>query len=408
MRKILSLALPLLFCLSGCLKPVSTGEDLNSVVLWEQEDSTVASYIDSVLAAFKKLPGNEKLKITRVHYGNEELRQQFQAASIAGSPPDLIMGPSDTAGVYAISGFILPVDEIFDMAKYNKAVVEAVRLDGKTWGVPMSNGNHLLFMVNKKLSPKIPQDTDELFKICSETVKSAKTPYCMAFDMGEPFWLMPWLGGYGGWPLENRTPTLDTPAMRGAVNFYLDMKFNRKFVPQECDYNCMDSLFKESQVPFIINGDWAITSYTDKFGKDFAAARIPKISSTGLWPSPMVSGKYFMLSAKLKGEKLALIKRLIEFYTNRQNQVAQITALKRLPALSAANDAEAIVKDPVLSGSMAQILVGKPMPMATEMRAVWDSIRPYLSRIMNQRISADEGVRRMQTDCVGKIREMDR
>jgi arabinogalactan oligomer/maltooligosaccharide transport system substrate-binding protein len=394
--------------LCACLKPVKTGDEADSIVVWEQEDASVAPYIDSVFDAFKHLPGNEKVNITRVHYNNEDLRQQYQTASIAGTGPDLIMCPSDFGGVFSVAGYIKSVDGLVDLSIYNKAATDAVYLDGKHWGVPISNGNHLMLMYNKKLVAQPPQSTDELFAYCDKTVARLGLKTCLAFDGGEPFWFVPWLGGFGGWPLDNRTPTIDTPQMHDAVNFYLDLKFGRKIIPQECDYNCMDSLFKEGQAPFIINGDWSISGYADKLGKDYGVARIPKVSSTGLWPTPMVSGKYFMLNARLSGAKLDLIKKLITFYTNRDNQIKQVKMLKRLPALTSATDAPEVQNDPLLKASMDQVLVGRPMPMATELRPVWDSMRSYMGKIMTKQMGPEEGIKKMQSDVDSKVREMDR
>ncbi|MBI4655696.1 MAG: extracellular solute-binding protein [Elusimicrobia bacterium] len=392
----------------ACKRPGLDNRNLNHIVVWEQEDAQVAPYIDSVFEAFRKLPGNEKIEITRTHYQTEDLRQQFQAASLAGVSPDLIMSPSDTAGVYAVSNFIMPVEEYFNLSKYNRAVLEAVQLDGKTWGIPVSNGNHLMLFYNRKFVKKPPQNTEELFRYCGSEAKKYKLDYCIAFDMGEPFWLMPWLGAFGGWPLNNKAPTLDTPAMKNALNFYLDLKYDKKYVPRECDYNCMDSLFKEGKTAFIINGDWAIGAYETHFRENFGISVIPLLSSTGRYPSPMVSGKYFMVSSGLPDEKLKLLVRFIDFYTNKANQIKQYKLLKRLPALKDASNAPEITEDPVSGISMRQILKGKPMPMATEMRAVWDSARNYMGLATTKKMSVDEAVCKMQRDVEKKIEEMNR
>ncbi|MDD4005405.1 MAG: extracellular solute-binding protein [Elusimicrobiaceae bacterium] len=394
---------------AACLKPVKAVEDKDDIVVWEQEDAAVAPFIDSVFADFKKLPGNEKVAVTRVHYQNEDLRQQFQTASIAETGPDLIMCPSDFGGVFSVAGFILPVDGLFELGKYNTAVLDAVRLDGHTWGVPISNGNHLMLMYNKKFLHRAPENTDEMLAFCA-TAKARGLDYCMAMDMGEPFWLVPWLGGFGGWPIDGHRPTLDTKAMRATIDFYLDLKFGKKYVPEECDYNCIDGMFKEGRVAMIVNGDWALQSYQARFGQDFGTGKIPRNSATGLWPAPMISGKYFMLNAALAGkkEKLEKIKELVEFYTSRDNQIRQIEVLKRLPALKAANDAPQIKANPVLAGSMEQILAGKPMPLATEMRAVWDAMRPYQGKIMTKKETPRSGLEKMQLDADSKIKEMNR
>lgn len=405
MKKIYLLPL-LLAALAACSRPAA--DNSKTIVVWEQEDAQVAPYIDSVFAAFKRLPGNEGIEIVRTHYQTEDLRQQFQAASLAGVPPDLLLGPSDTAGLYAVSGFIVPLEGMFDFSRFNAPVVEAISLDGHIWGVPVSNGNHLMMFYNKRLVKSVPKTTDELFAYCSGEAKRLKLERCIAFDMGEPFWLMPWLGAFGGWPMDGKRPTLDTPQMRDTLNFYLDLKYDKKYVPPECDYNCMDSLYKESKAAFIINGDWAISGYQKHFGKDFGLAVIPKLSKTGRWPSPMVSGKYFTVSSGLKPEKMELVKRLLEFYTSRDNQVRQYQVLTRLPALKEAGSAKEITSDEVSRVSLEQILKGRPMPMATEMRAVWDSARNYMGLATTKKLDVDTAVRRMQENTDRKIEEMNR
>ena len=391
---------------AACSRP--TVDNSKTIVLWEQEDAQVAPYIDSVLEAFKKLPGNEGVEITRTHYQTEDLRSQFQAASLANVAPDLIMGPSDTAGLYAISGFIVPVEKLFDFSRFNKPVVEAISLDGHQWGVPVSNGNHLMMFYNKKFVKSAPKSTDELFSFCANDAKRLKLDRCIAFDTGEPFWLMPWLGAFGGWAMDGKTPTLDNKPMRDTLNFYLDLKYNKKYLPMECDYNCMDSMFKESKVAFIINGDWAISGYQKHFGKDFGICVIPKLSQTGLWPTPMVSGKYFMLSSGIPPAKMPLIKKLLEFYTSKENQVKQYQVLTRLPALIEASKAKEITSDEVSRVALDQILKGRPMPMATEIRAVWDSARNYMGLATTKKLDVDTAVRKMQANADKKIAEMNR
>lgn len=382
-----------------------------SIVIWEMEDAYVAPFIDELINEFKehyKKRYGIALSFTRAHYQVEDLRQQFQAASLAGVPPDLIISPSDVAGVYAIAGFIRNVEKDFDLSRYNKPVVEAITLENKVWGIPISNGNHLMLMYNKKFVKDPPKTTDELFELCERFKKERRFSYCVAFDGGEPFWIMPWLGSFGGWPLDDRKPTLNTPAMVETLQFYHDLKFKYGYIPPECDYNCMDSLFKEEKVPFIINGDWAISQYLNHFGDNFMIALLPKNSKTGLYPTPMISGKYFIISSKVSPEKFKILKEFIEFYTNKENQIRQFKELKRLPALKEAAEAKEIVNDKIAKVSMEQILKGKPMPMAWEMRAVWDTVRNYQGLVMTNKITPQEAAKRIQAEVERKIEEMDR
>jgi arabinogalactan oligomer/maltooligosaccharide transport system substrate-binding protein len=412
-RILLTVGVCVLFAFSACTRGGQSGGtqgksgDLKNIVLWEQDDASIASYIDSVINAFKALPENKGLQVTRVHYSTEDLRQQFQTASIAGTMPDLIMTPPDPAGVFSVSGFILPTNEVFDLSRYDQNAVGAVTLNGKAWGVPITKGNHLMLFYNKKFVKKPPTSTDELVSYCEKELKGQGADHCIAFNQGEPFWFVPWLSAFGGWPIENKAPALDTPAMLSALRFYTDLKFKKKIMPQECDYNCTDTLFKERKVAMIINGDWAMSIYKDALKEDFGVTRIPMVSATKKWPAPMISGKYFMLSSALKGEKLDLIKRFVIFYTNKQNQVEQLQKIGRLPSLTEAAQSPEL-KDPLFQASLDQISVGRPMPGETEMRAIWDAMRPKLGQVMNGTISPEDAAKKMQEDALNKIKEMNK
>ncbi len=389
---------------SGCAR--RPAQDARTLVVWEQEDAAVAPFLDYLFEEFRKIPGNDGVRILRTHYQNEDLRQQFQTASISGSPPDILLSPSDPAGVYSVAGFLLPVDGLFDLSRFNRPVVEAITLEGKAWGVPMSNGNHLMLYYNKRLAPVPPRSTDELEKFCASRGKGAERTPCLALFMGEPYWLMPWVHAFGDWPIDGRSPTLDTAAMRGALGYMLSLKFDKKILPMECDYNCMDSLFKESKAAFAINGDWALPVYEKQLGADLGVARIPMLSATRRWPAPMVSGKYFLLSSGLSGEKLDLARRLVELAVSERMQVEQVLRLRRLPALAAAARSRAVAQDANLAASMDQVLAGRPMPMATEMRAVWDAVRPLYARVLAGQMTPEDASRRMQADALAKIAEM--
>ncbi|HOX24001.1 MAG TPA: hypothetical protein PLL10_11085, partial [Elusimicrobiales bacterium] len=48
---------------AACLRPPGGKIDANTLVVWEQEDGFIAPFLDSVFNNFKKLPGNEKVRI---------------------------------------------------------------------------------------------------------------------------------------------------------------------------------------------------------------------------------------------------------------------------------------------------------------------------------------------------------
>ena len=73
--------------------------------------------------------------------------------------------------------------------------------------------------------------------------------YGIVFNQTESFWLVPFLGGFGGtvFAEDGVTPTLDTDAMKSALQFMYDLKYTDKVMPTEADYNVADGLFKDGK-----------------------------------------------------------------------------------------------------------------------------------------------------------------
>ncbi len=111
---------------------------------------------------------------------------------------------------------IKPVDDVFDpefLAGFVRPPgLESVELDGQTWGgVPISVGNHLMLLYNKNLLPEAPQTSDEMIKIAQELTVDYDSDgmpdqYGLVYNLNEPFFFAPWLGGFGGWPLDGVIP----------------------------------------------------------------------------------------------------------------------------------------------------------------------------------------------------------
>jgi arabinogalactan oligomer/maltooligosaccharide transport system substrate-binding protein len=368
-----------------------------TITLWtkEGEADNALQWVYDLADAFNQIDANQQVEVVKP--GDvEALREDFQTASLAGTAPDLLWTVNDHAGPFTAADLIQPVDGLFDLSKYVDSALAAVKLDGKTWGVPINNGNHLMLLYNKDLVPEAPADTDEMFRVAQQLTSGDR--YGLVWNQTEPFWMVPWLGGFGGsvFASDGVTPTLDTKAMRDTLQFLYDMKYKYKVIPKESDYNGADSLFKEGKAAMIINGDWSLGAYKDIFGDKLGVARIPKVSSTGMFPAPYTSGVFFMVPGEVSGAKLEVVKAFVGFVTNRENQVEMVRSLNRLPALKVALDESVVKSDPFLKGSADQMVVGTPMPTVLEMRCNWDSMKPEMQAVLNDTKSPADAAVAMQ------------
>jgi arabinogalactan oligomer/maltooligosaccharide transport system substrate-binding protein len=367
-----------------------------TIQLWTQEGDADGGhqFVQKLSKAF--MEKNPDVTIDVVSKDTEILREDYQTASLAGDAPELLWTVNDHAGPFTKAGLIQPVDDLFDLSIYVESALEGVQLDGKTWGVPVANGNHLMLMYNNELISEPPKNTDELIKIGKELTKGDQ--YALVWNQIEPFWLVPWLGGFGGkvFADDGVTPTLNTPEMVATLKFLHELKFTYKIMPPESDYDGASGLFKEGKAAMLINGDWSLGDYTQSMGEKFGTAPLPMVSATGKWPAPYTSGKFLMISAGIPDEKLEVIMEIIDFFTNMDNQVDLIETLSRLPALKEALASEKIGNDPILKGSAAQMQNGTPMPAVVEMRCNWDAMKPEMNAVLADQKTPEEAAEAMQ------------
>jgi len=401
MKKFLTVLLVLVM-LMGLVSMASAKVNL---ILWTKEDTEALDWNKSLVEEFMKI--HQEVSIEIVNKGVEVLREDFLTASLAGAAPDILWTVSDHAGPFVVADIIEAVDTLFDLNMYVDSAMNAVKLEGKYWGVPISNGNQLMLLYNKKLIAEAPKDTDELFAVGKKLTTGGN--YALVWNQTEPFWLVPWLGGFKGkvFAEDGVTPTLNTPEMIATLKFLHDMKFDAKIVPPECDYAGADTLFKEGKAAMIINGDWSISGYVSALGNDLGVARIPKVSATDEWPKPYTSGVYFMLTKGISGDKLKAAQDFIGFVSSKEKQLEMVKLLNRLPAVKEAIEDPLITENPILKGSADQMVVGTPMPTVLEMRCNWDSMKPEMLAVLADTKSPEDAAKLMQSSAEACIKSLE-
>lgn len=368
------------------------------LVLWTQDTDMVEIYgtLFEEWAA-DNAPGST-LEIQNIE--TEELRNQLLTAGLAGTGlPDMVHGPNDPIGVYEAAGLLQPLDELFDMTVFNDTLA-AAQLGGATYGIPSSAGNHLMLMYNKSLVEAAPDTWADLFEVEASFDGTETTGF--AYNLNEPFWFLPFVGGMGGSVFnEDGEFVLDSEAWVNAFQFVADLKSNG-VVPQECDYNCADGLFKEGSAAIIINGDWTLASYLDveqspALGPDNLGLAPWPAFEDGSRPTPYTSGKFFSIPVTVSGDNLAAsVAFLTWLNTDAETVLRHTVDFGRLPALTAATELPAVQEDPILAASASALATGIGMPANPELRCMWDSVRPNLEGVMALSLDAETAAEESQ------------
>jgi arabinogalactan oligomer/maltooligosaccharide transport system substrate-binding protein len=347
-----------------------------AITMWTKEGQA-----DGALQFAKKLATDYKalhsnVTITVVNKDVEKLREEFLSSSLS-TPPDLLWTVSDHIGPFTASDepLIMPLDGVIDTASYVPAALSAVQADGKTWGAPISYGNQLMLYWNKDLAgDAAPTDFATLIATAKTFTDSGAGKFGLVFNQTESFWLVPFLGAFGGSVFDaTGAPTLNTDAMKNALSFMKQLKYTDAIMPNEADYNGADGLFKAGKAQFIINGDWTLGAYAEAFKDKLGVAPIPKVPN-GDFGKPYVAGAFFMVGANVAddADKTAVISDFIKWATNKDNQIAMVTAIKRLPGNAEAIADAVVTGDPLLNSAAEAAKLGVGTPTNLEMRCVFD------------------------------------
>lgn len=376
------------------------------ITLWDQEESENTKVMDDWITRFTAT--NPNIRVVRQTYPNEDLRTKFTTAATAGQAAELVWGPNDIAGVFSTAKLIQSVEGFVDLSKFTPVASEAVTLAGKVMGVPTTYGNHLMLFFNKEFVAEAPADTATLIETARKNTDPKNNRYGLVFFQNEPFWLVPFVGAFGGWPLQveaDGTSKLDlnSDAMKNALAYLQRLKNNEKIIPKECDYDCAKGLFLEGKAAFTINGDWSVKEFQGKLGDKLGIAPLPVLSETGKPLTPMVSGRYVFVNADLPQAKFEAVQKFLNYLTSREIQIEVAERLGRIPSTSEALNDPKVVNLPSIQSLVAAAANGRPMPAQTEMRAAWDAMRPVQQKIMSGDLSAEAGVNIMQQSALEKL-----
>jgi maltose-binding protein MalE len=381
--------------------PKSGGRAAGKIVIWEQMDPEERVRFEANLAAFRLThPG---VVIEHTPYETEQLRTQFQTAASGGGGPDLVFGPSDQVGPLSLLKTIQPLDQTLPAGFFDRFIPSSLdTLDGHIWAAPDQVGNHLLLCFNRKLVPEAPTTAAEFVAVARKLSRDGV--YGFAMNVTEPYWLVPFLGGYGGWIMDAQaSPTLDSPAMAQALAFVKSLR-DQRLMPQESDYQIAETLFKEGKAAMIVNGPWSWSAYR-KAGVDLGIAPIFRLPGGG-WAQPMVASKGYSISVNVTREKLPLVTELLTFLTSPEAELRSVRELAILPSHRDAYRDSTLLQDPYLAVSITAIEKGRRMPVVPEMRVIWDAMRPEMQNVMNGDKTPAQAAKDMQKAAIEQIANM--
>jgi len=401
-RKILAMGLVALLALS-LIQAVFAKPAKLEVVFTEFDDPNVYTedfWKDFLGDFMKKNPG---IVVKRIHNNDNDIRTNWQNQVAAGAGPDITFAPHDSIGLFAEAGTALVLDDFFSKGFFNQFdqdILNSYRYRGKIYGLPYRLGNCIVLIYNKDLLPQPPKTMGELIAKAKQLTKGTEQ-FGLVYDMVEPFFIIPFLGAYGGTVFdEGGNIALDTEPMKKMVKFVYDLKFTHKVVPKEANADVANGLMKEGKAAMEISGPWMFAQL-DNADLNYGLAVIPKFEDAG-WPLPYSGAKVLIFNPKLlkNKEQAKAVQKFAEYMNSASVQLNYAKMVSEIPTNAKAMEDPYVKNDPKVKALVEQMKHSTPMPSRPEMRCVWDAMKSVMAQVMGGRLKPEDAPKEMQKEAL--------
>ena len=389
-----------------------SGRPENRIVVWHSMRPVARKILADHLARFQIR--HPQWEFRELYYPNETARTNFIISALGGSGPQLFYGANDNIGPFVELRVIQPLEPFLNSTFLDSFISEPFPANtwfrGHLYQLADRVGNHLCLVYNKKMIARPPKTITELRQVGKELTRDfdgngLPDQYAIAWNYTEPYFVVPFIGGYGGFLMdENNKPTLNTEATRKAAQLIYELVNVDKITPPECDYEIANSLFKDGLAAMIINGPWSWGSYLEN-NLDIGVTRIPLIDETGLWPTPLVSPMGYSLNVNTTGKHREITIALLKYLTSPKVELDFSRALASIPSRREALNSDIVQNNELIRSSFYQLEVGKVMPVVTELRWIWDAMRPSYQAIFTGKVTPAQAALNMQELAETLIRE---
>lgn len=321
----------------------------------------------------------------------DKLTDKFMQAAAARKGPDIVFWAHDRLGEWAQSGLVIPVkpskaikDDVIDMGW------SAFSHNGEIWGYPIAL-EAVGLIYNKKLVKTPPKTFEEIAKLKGKLGKGV-TPIMWAYNT--PYFSWPVLAAGGAEAYVRKDDKYDTKktgvasesAITGAK--LINSLISSEVMPKGVTYSVMDAAISSGKTAMVINGPWSWANLK-KNGIDYAVAPLPKLNGKSAKPFVGVLGA--MISSASTQPDIA--KEFIENYLMKPEGLETVDSDVAIGVPASKKYYEKLKGKSDIAATMANVLIGTPMPNIPEMAKFWSALEAALGNITSGRQSPEEALK---------------
>ena len=354
-----------------------------SLKLWHGYRGGEEQAIEQAAKAFTAATGTQ-VEILAVPY--DALSSKLTSAIPHEAGPDVFIFAHERLRQFHRMKIVAPSGPGLEPTKYLKPAVDALELDGKFYGYPLSIKCLALFMRDDR-GLTAPTTTDALEAQLTAASNPAKNEFGLAYEAGDFYFHAPILFGFGGQLFDAQgRAQFETPAMEKSLTWVKSLQ-DRHLMPQEASGALVKTLFNENRTAMVISGPW-FTGEIDP-GVKYSIHPLPMVSETGLPMAPFLGVEAAFVSSRTTQPEAA--EALAKFLAVGDATVMRVITGRQIPAELAAYENEAVAKDTMISAFRAVAERGTATPNTLEMARVWEPMKLALRAVLQGGVSPHDG-----------------
>ncbi|WP_435923660.1 sugar ABC transporter substrate-binding protein [Paenibacillus sp. DYY-L-2] len=372
----------------------------NKLIIWHEFDGPGDTSIELLERLCREYSLQNGIEVIPEVMNISELVTRLNRVGEGGEAPHMALVPADMAGFGEKAKYSKVPEELLSLAAaHGSDFAQSMRSEGIAYGLPVLTGNHLVLFYNREIYPEPPVSWEEIEQLGDGLKEKGIIP--AAADLREPYWFMPFLTAFGGWPMRDGTPCLPEGEMIRALQD-VRSRMNRGLLASMNGSTELLEGFIDGKIGAIICGEW-IYNHLDRHMKNkLGVSRLPSIQGR---PSISMSSAIGLVfpGYSLESELREEIVSFATFMLSAESQMKWGTEVQRIPVHSKARER---LKD--LTGENRRALTtlleeSRSMPIEPAMASVWEAVRAGLLileeegeasawRAMNQHFKPSAGV----------------
>lgn len=357
-----------------------------SASLQAEQISLVTSHSESrLLMLLREEASQQQMSLKAIFIDQEQLKSELFRSRSVDALPDVLIVPPDISKLDTLHVEPLPADwfsEDLDPSIAQQVPAVATRL-----AIPFVVGNHLLQFYNKALVDAPLEDWNALATSYAEPIFS--------WSYNEMYWFAPFVLSHGVKFLHNGETQLDSPAMAAGLEYYKSLE-SRGVVNANCNYTCSLERFANGDLPYHINGTWAIDQLKGYLGDNLGVALLPSFDGIPMRSYYSAYVVVFPAMERHSPAKRAALKAFAQHIQSADFQVKLIQQGFQMPVNALAREQFLSSGDAFNAVFVKQLQRSVIMPDDPAMVIVWDAMSRGFVRFNGGVLNAPAAARYME------------